>query len=218
MEISFTDAVFYEDMYSTTGTGTSTESDAAVWEFGTFTTDGQYKVTLPFQINTNAGVTKIDGLIQSNGETVEAGHFRVAYDDTDKATTITFNSADVGVNSDVQITYQRRVAGGYVTDITSENGSARGSLQLTYQVMSSGDDCTQSAAKALYHVEVPRVMVTQRPTLDTSRGTAATPQVTFTAIDSHRADGRWYRTIYEELSSTGAVSTEYDAANTNPWA
>lgn len=207
MEISFTDAMFYEDMYSLLSTGTAFTSDTDVWDFGTFEVKTGLIVELPFEVNVATGGTIIEGKTQAT--TLAANKYTIAYDSTNKKTTITFNTGEFTVGDEVDIAYQRRVATPYGVNITSENGTARGALYLTYRVMSAGTDCTQAAAKGLYHVIVPRVMVTTPATLDTSRGSAATPQVTFSAIDSHRADGLWYRTVYEPLSSTGAVSTDY---------
>lgn len=174
-------------------------------------------VTLPFEINTDNVI--IDGLTQVAMEnpptppTLQTGEFYAYYASGTHRTTIGFYPDDVNKGDLVSVTYQRRVAGGYVKDITSEMPLARGSLYLSYPVMTAGTDCTQSAKKAYYHVVVPRVMVSQYPTLDTSRGSAATPQVTFMAIDAKRADGLWYQTIYEPLDD-GAISTDYDGTIT----
>ena len=212
MEISFTDAIFYEDMYTITGTGTTFTSDTDVWDFGVFDVKTGLIVELPFEVNTAVGGTKIEGKTQDSA--IGTNKYTIAYDSTNKKTTITFNTGEFAVGDDVAIAFQRRVAAPAGVNITSENGTARGALYLTYRVMAGGTDCTQAAAKALYHVVVPRVMVTTPATMDTSRGSASTPQVTFSAIDSHRPDGLWYRTIYEELASNGAISTAYNGTVT----
>lgn len=173
--------------------------------------------SLPFEINTENVI--IDGLTQvaledpDSPPEIQTGEFYAYSDSTTHKSVITFYPDDFNKGDMVSITYQRRIANGYVKDITSEMPLARGSLYLSYPVMTAGTDCTQSAKKAYYHVVVPRVMVSQYPTLDTSRGSAATPQVTFMAIDSKRADGLWYQTIYEPLDD-GAISTDYDGTIT----
>lgn len=168
---------------------------------------------MPFQADDQRVL--IDGLTQipitdiDNPPELESGQFYAWCHSGTNKTVISFYEDDFDKGDLVSVTYQRRVTGGYVHDITSENGTARGALYLQYPVMSAGTDCTQSAKKALYHVVVPRVMVTQPATMDTSRGSATTPQITFSAVDSHRPDGLWYRTIYEPLDG-GAISTDYD--------
>ena len=93
MEISFTDAQFYEDMYYLTGTGTAFTSDSDVWDFGKFDVQTGLIVELPFEVNTAVGGTKIEGKTQDS--TLAAGKYTVAYDSTSKKTTITFNTASL---------------------------------------------------------------------------------------------------------------------------
>lgn len=218
MEISFTDAMFYEDMYSTTGTETPSVHDVGVWETGVFTvntlpgTPVYTYVTVPYQADDRFviinGLTQVPVADPGNLPELSAGEFYAFTSTNTNKMAVVFYEGDFNKGDLVSITYQRRVANGYVSDITAENGTARGALYLHYPVMSSGTDCTQSAMKGLYHVVVPRVMVTQPATLDTSRGSASTPQITFSAIDAHRADGLWYRTVYESLTN-GSIPTDY---------
>ena len=205
MEISFTDAMFYEDLYAIGGTGSiATGIDTSVKGGGMYTVLTGPKIELPFQVNpTNV---QIKGF--TVGDTATAGKFTVTYDDVTKISTIAFYAGDVVVGESLLVTYERRVAKASVTTVTTTGGSARGSLTLTWAVMSSGDDCTQAAIVGYYHLKVPRVMVTTRPSLDTSRGSAATPNVVFSAIDAHRGDDKWYDLIFEELDN-GIPSTDY---------
>lgn len=127
----------------------------------------------------------------------------------EKATTVTFHADDVAEGDQVQIMYRRRIANGHVTEMLTTTGSARGELVVTWPVMSSGDDCTQAAIKGYYHLHVYRVRVSARPSLETSRGSSATPTVTFTALDAKRPDNKWYDLVYEELAADGSISTDY---------
>lgn len=156
--------------------------------------------------------------IQIHGFEVEAtgtaaqGHPVAAYDTTNKKTTITFYTGDVAIGDDLIVTYERRVASADVATITTAGGSSRGSLTMTWAVMSDGSDCSQASIVGFLHLQVPRVMVTTRASLDTSRGTAATPNIVFAAIDAHRGDQKWYDLIWEPLDD-GEISTDYAAGD-----
>ena len=208
MEISFTDAMFYEDIYAISGTGsTSTGTDVGVKGGGQYPVVTGPKVEIPFQINT-ANV-QVRGLTLA--DSVTTGKFTATYNDVTKVTTLTFNDGDVTVGDTIVVTYERRVAQASVTTVTTVGGTARGSLTLTWAVMSAGDDCSVASVIGYYHLKVPRVMVTTRASLDTSRGSAATPNIVFSAIDAHRADNQWYELVYEELDD-GIPSTDYTGA------
>lgn len=208
MEISYTDAMFYQDMFTVSSAGTTVSHDAqtTVRGGGIYTVETGLKIEIPFQVNTaNIQIAGFD--VQSSG-TAAAGKPVAAYDSTNKKTTITFAADDAVVGDDMLVTYERAVAKAEVTTITTVGGAARGSLTMTWAVMSAGDDCSQAAVKGYLHLKVPRVMVTTRASLDTSRSTASTPNIVFSAIDAHRGDNKWYDLIYEPLTD-GAISTEY---------
>ena len=105
--------------------------------------------------------------------------------------------------------YRRRIAKANVTHILTTTGTARGELIATFPVMSAGDDCTAAAIKGYWHLHIYRARVSARPGLDVSRGSAASPTLTFSAMDPHRRDNRWYDWIYETLTPDGSVSTDY---------
>lgn len=211
MEISYTDAMFYRDMYSISSVGsTETGHDTTVKGGGVYTVQTGPQIVLPFQ----AQSIKISGFDVQNTGTAAAGQPVAAYDSTNKKTTITFVAADVTVGDDMVVTYSRRVAKADVTTIPTSGGAARGSLTMTWPVMSAGTDCSQASIVGLLHLKVPRVMVTTRASLDASRGTAATPNIVFSAIDAHRGDGKWYDIIFEELDQ-GDFSTDYTAGDTS---
>ena len=213
LEISYTDAMFYSDMYAVGSTSqVSSGVDATVRGGGYYTVATGPKITIPFQLNT-ANI-QIKGFTVAATGTAATGTAVAAYDSTNKETTITFASGDVTVGDNILVTYERAVAKADVTSITTDGGTARGSLTMTWAVMSSGDDCTQASKIGLWHLKVPRVMVTTRASLDTSRGSAATPNIVFSAIDAHRGDNKWYDLIYEPLDD-GQISTDY--AGTITW-
>lgn len=196
--------MFYQDMYTVCATGTATTKDTSIKEGGIFTVLTGLIVEMPFQANTSN--IKVSGL--TLGTTAAAGVFTAAYDSTNHKTTLTFYEGDVAVGDSIRVTYERRVAHADVTTIPTTGGTSRGELTLTWAVMSPGDDCTQASISGYWHLYVPRVMVTTRASLDTSRGTAATPNIVFSAIDAHRGDGEWYELIFEE-TETGAYATDY---------
>lgn len=206
MECTFTDTQFDADLFMIAGTGTEVASttDVGVLEADLYKVKTGPVVELPFECELAS--IKIDGLEATTDTTVETGKFKAAY--ADGKTTITLASADAAVGGDVQVFYRRRVVGS-AYDFTTETSAARGELVITYPVMSAGKDCTEANVKAFFHIHVPRVKVTARPNLDASRGSAATPAITFSAIDSQRPDKRWYRVIFEPLSSSGAINTTY---------
>lgn len=211
MEFSYTDAMFYRDMYSVGSAGaTVTTGDTSVRGGGVYTVGTGLVITIPFQVNT-ANI-QISGF-EVGTTTATAGHPQAAYDSTNKKTTITFYTGDVAIGDDILVTYERAVANADITTVTTTAGSARGSLTVTWAVMSSGDDCTQASITGYLHLKVPRVMVTTRASLDTSRGTAATPNIVFSAIDAHRGDNKWYDLIWEPLDD-GAISTDYSGTIT----
>ena len=203
MEISFTDAQFNGDLFTISSTAKSKTEDYGILETGTFAVDTGLKIELPFEVN--PADTKINGMEYAT--TAAAGKFTVKV--TDKVSTVTFNEGDVAAGDEVQIMYCRRIANADVTNVLTSTGSARGELVITYPVMSAGDDCTSASIKGYFHIHVYRVRVSTRPSLDASRGSAATPTLTFTALDAHRRDQKWYDLVYEELLPDGSVSTEY---------
>lgn len=207
MEITYTDAMFYRDMYSVPSVSTvTTGSDSTIKGGGMYSVTAGPAIVIPYQLNlTDIQIAGFD--VQGTG-TAATGRPVAAYDSTTKKTTITFASGDVAVGDEVLVTYQRRVASADVTTITTTGGAARGELTLTWPVMSAGVDCTQAGVVGYLHLKAPRVMVTSRAGMDTSRGSAATPSITFSIIDAHRADEKWYDLIYEPLPD-GAISTDY---------
>ena len=210
MEISYTDAMFYRDMYSISSVGTTTIGhDTTIKGGGVYTVQTGPQIVLPFE----AKNININGFTVKDTGTAAAGEPVAAYDSTNKKTTITFVAADATVGDDMVVTYSRRVAQADVTTIPTSGGAARGSLTMTWPVMSAGTDCSQASIVGLLHLKVPRVIVTARASLDASRGTAATPSITFSAIDAHRGDGKWYDIIFEEFED-GAISTDYVAGDT----
>lgn len=208
MEISYTDAMFYQDMFTVSSAGTTVSRDVqtSVRGGGIYIVETGPKIEIPFQVNlTNI---QIAGYEVAGTGTAAAGKPVAAYDSTNKKTTITFAADDAVVGDDMLVTYERAVAKADVTTIATVGGAARGSLTMTWAVMSAGDDCSQAGVKGYLHLKVPRVMVTTRASLDTSRSTAATPNIVFSVIDAHRGDNKWYDLIYEDLTD-GAISTEY---------
>lgn len=162
-------------------------------------------IRLPFQIDPNS--LYVNGVQPEYASGVpEEGQVLVGVWDT--YTDVFFVPEDVAVGETVQLTYQRRATYVSVLSVLTTGSTARGSLTLTWPVMSSGTDCSQNAIIGFYHMKIPRVMVTQRPSLDTSRSTAATPQIVFSAIDAHRGDKKWYDLVYEPLDD-GVPITEY---------
>lgn len=208
MEINYSDAMFYQDMYAIGGTGTTqTGVGTSVKGGGIYEVKTGPVIEIPYQLNlTNIQIAGYQ--VMSSG-TAAAGKPVAAYDSTNKKTTITFAADDIIVGENVQVTFERRVASADVTTITTNGGTSRGSLTLTWPVMSSGDDCTQASIKGFWHLKVPRAMCTTRAGLDTSRGSAATPSLVFSAIDAHRGDNKWYDLVYEELID-GVPSTDYE--------
>lgn len=204
MEFTYTDAQFNADIFTVSTTAKNVAEDYGILEAGVYIVEDGLKIELPFEVQPTA--TKVNGLAYSTG-TAEKGKFTCAV--ADKKTTITFASDDVTAGDQVQIMYRRRIANADVTKVLTTTGSARGELVITYPVMSAGDDCTAAAIKAYYHIHVYRVRVSARPSLDTSRGSAATPALTFTALDAHRPDNKWYDLVYEELTADGSKSTDY---------
>lgn len=206
MECTFTDTQFDADLFMIAGTGTAVAetTDVGVLEADLFKVKTGPILELPFQCDLTS--IKIDGLVDAGTGEVTTGKFKAAY--ADSKTTITLAAADVSVGDDVQVFYRRRVVGN-AYDFSTETSAARGELVITYPVMSAGKDCTEANTKAYFHIHVPRVKVTARPTLDASRGSAATPAITFSAIDSQRPDKRWYRIIFEPLTDNGGINTSY---------
>lgn len=208
MEFTYTDAQFNADIFTVSTTAKNVSEDYGILEAGVYIVADGLKIELPFEVQESA--TKINGLTYVAGTTAEKGKFTCKV--AEKKTTITFATDDVTAGDQVQIMYRRRIANADVTKVLTTTGSARGELVITYPVMSAGDDCTAAAIKAYYHIHVYRVRVSARPSLDTSRGSAATPALTFTALDAHRPDNKWYDLVFEELTADGSKSTEYGEA------
>lgn len=205
MEFTYTDAQFNADIFTISTTAKNVTEDYGILEAGMYAVEDGGKITLPFEVDPKS--TKINGMEYTTETTAAAGKFSVTV--AEKASTIKFAASEFAVGDEVQIMYRRRVANADVTKVLTTTGSARGELVITYPVMSAGDDCTAATIKAYYHIHVYRVRVSARPSLDASRGSAASPTLTFTAMDAHRRDNKWYDLVYEELTPEGNVSTEY---------
>lgn len=108
----------------------------------------------------------INGLEESDENTVAEGKFKVATEtvESEQVTTITFNDNFAGENVEIIYDYAKTVQ----EAIIDNKSSAIGEASLIWPVYGSGDDCTESAIIGYYIVKVFRARITQQPGLDTS--------------------------------------------------
>lgn len=207
LEASFTNAAFDVDMFEALNDVVAEDGDLSSFETGKYEVLTGSVIELPFEVDTTS--VYIRGL-QLTTSTPTTGKFSAAYDDTNKKTTVTLYAGDIAIGSEVMVSYNRRIAGAHAVPVKSTSTGARGTVWFHIPVYSSGTDCTVASQKGIIHVEIFRVRVTTPTNIDTSYKTAATFPVTFSAIDPQRPDGLWYTITYEELTSSGAISTDYN--------
>ena len=133
------------------------------------------------------GSVAIRGMEEVDSQPTETGKFQVDYENKQ----VKFNSAEEGT---IEVIYD------YVKDvqeaIITNKESAIGEASLIYPVYGSGDDCTESAIIGYYIVKVFRARITTAPGFDSSYKTAATFQLTLSALDAKRNDEGCYSTAY----------------------
>lgn len=123
-------------------------------------------------------------------------------------TTIYFKPGTMPDGMKMGVTYKRRVTSASILTVTTKSGLSRGDLTLTWPVMSSRDSCLRYGLVGYYHMKIPRVAVTQKPAIDTSRSSAAQQTITFTALDKHKQNNKWYDLVYEPVQR-GVIGTNY---------
>lgn len=204
LECSFTNAQFDADMFEIANGGTAVDADSSTTETKKYAVGAENKITLPFVVDTTS--VYVRGLELTNG-TVEAGKFKA--EASDGNTVLTFAAADAPVGTEFYVSYNRRLASAHEITVNTNTPTARGEVWMHWPLYSNGTDCTEAAIKGWVHVHVFRARVTAQPSIDSSYKTAATHQMTFTAMDPQRADGRMYRITYEPLTANGAINTNY---------
>lgn len=197
IECSFTNAKFDADMFEIADATTAENSASSVLETKKYAVETGLKIELGFEVVPES--VYIRGFAYSSTD-ASAGKFKVEISsETPKKTTITFNTGDVAVGDEVNVTYERKIAAARSVATKTNTLSAKGEVWMHWPVYSDGTDCTESAIKGYVHVHVFRVRVTALPAIDSSYKTSATFSMTFTAIDPKRADGKIREIIYEEL-------------------
>lgn len=141
------------------------------------------------------GTIYISGLEETSEQTVAEGTYKVGTTQGDNAkTTITFAAADSLKFVEVVYDYEQEA----MEAIIDNKSSAIGQAACIWPVYGSGDDCTESDIIGYYVVKVFRARITTAPGFDTSYKSAATFQLTLTALDAKRNDGGCYSTAYIE--------------------
>lgn len=137
----------------------------------------------------------VDGL--EKGETAAEGKFKV--EETTPSgggqykTTITLGDTDI---EEVEVTYYV-VKDANVIEIDNKT-AAVGELIAKWPVYATGDESDAAGVKGYVLVKVHKCRVTAMPGFDTSYKSAATNSVTFSALDSKRADESIYSIAYVE--------------------
>lgn len=143
-----------------------------------------------------AGLTQV-----AKGGTVQTGQFVCSSSTTGTiVTTITFFAGDVD-GKEIEINYQ--AVNDKVKEIVVDNkASAIGTAVAKYPVYSSGEDCTVSGISGNVIVRIFRCRVTGHPTLGGQYKSAATYDITFSAIKNNSTDnkGKAYSIAYYPAS------------------
>lgn len=205
LECSFTNAMFDADMFEISNGSSAIDGDTCTFETKKVAILTGLKVELPFEVE--LPTINIRGLEYTTESTPTTGKFTATY--ANEKTTITFATGDVAVGDEYYISFNRRIANGHDIVVNTNTPSAKGTVWMHWPLYSSGTDCTEASIKGWVHVQVYRVRATALPGVDSSYKTAATHQMTFTAIDPMRADGKMYRITYEPLKLDGSLDTDY---------
>lgn len=158
---------------------------------------------LPCEANT----TKVRGftVVDADGDTaptsVNEGEL-VLYTYTDQNTSKTVaelyaKKDDIAVGKTVDVTYEKQYAQGAIKEMLVDNRStAMGEVICKWPVYGSSDVCTDSAIRGYVLMKIFKARVTAAPGFDTSYKSAATNQITLSAMDAKRDDGMVYSIAY----------------------
>lgn len=104
---------------------------------------------------------------------------------------------EVPVGTTVDVTYEKQYTAGVVKEMLVDNRStAMGKVICKWPVYGSSDVCTDSAIRGYVIMTIFKARVTAAPGFDTSYKSAATNQITLSAMDAKREDGMVYSIAY----------------------
>lgn len=184
MEISMTSGQFNAELFALANGRNFEESET----YKTFYTEHltpdatSHAVTLKY--TPTVGSVSIAGM--EEGSTAGEGVF-VVNDEV-----VTFDNSITG---EVEISYEYTVTSANVIEIDNKT-SAIGEAVFKWPVYNAGQDCTESSVKGYVIMHLYRCRVTQMPGFDTSYKSAATNQVTWSALDAKRDDDAVYSIAY----------------------
>lgn len=104
---------------------------------------------------------------------------------------------EIAVGKTVDVTYEKEYTAGVVKEMLVDNRStAMGKVICKWPVYGSSDVCTDSAIRGYVIMTIFKARVTAAPGFDTSYKSAATNQITLSAMDAKREDGMVYSIAY----------------------
>lgn len=111
-----------------------------------------------------------------------------------------FFEDDITDGSTIDVTYYTKTETGTQLTIPTEGTSARGEITFTYPVYSDGLDCEDASLLGELVLVIYKARVTTAPGFDSSYKSAATNQITVTAMDPRRPDGAMYDMYFIEAA------------------
>lgn len=128
--------------------------------------------------------------------TVPAG--KILFDSTaDEAKILYVNKEEFEAGKTVDVTYEVQYDADTVKEIMIDNRStAIGEVICKWPVYGSSDVCTDSAIRGYVLMKIFKARVTAAPGFDTSYKSAATNQITLSAMDPKDHDGAVYSIAY----------------------
>lgn len=193
LDITFASADFGIDMFSMASGENIVTKERAIVESGRFNVTAN-TLTIPHVVHVDK--IKIRGL-KNAGETgegvLEPGTFTAkASESPNLETVVTFADGAVTPGTDVVVTYHRNIKENQTVQVKTDGVGAKGSIWAEYPIYSGGSGCENAAILGKLLIHIFMVQATQNPGIDSSYKTAATPTITFSALDPKRADKQMY--------------------------
>lgn len=186
MEVQMTSGQFNSDLFAMANAVNPETKAFRTYETDTFAVTATTKtVTLDEPGNYEASQIKdviINGLEKGTDFTWTAG---------DDGKTVTLTDGVITKPLTLEVTYIVEHPDTDVIEIDNKS-SAIGEATMKFPVYNNGDDCTDAAIKGYYVIKIYRCRVTTMPGFDGSYKSPSTFQLTWSAMDAKRNDGKDY--------------------------
>lgn len=186
MEVQMTSGQFNSDLFAMANAVNAETKAFTTYETDNFAVDtATTKVTLDEPNNYEAAQIKdvfINGLKKGTDFTWTEG---------ENGKTVQLTSGVITKPVTLEVTYVVEHPDTDVIEIDNKS-SAIGEATMKFPVYNNGDDCTDASIKGYYVIKIYRCRVTTMPGFDGSYKSPSTFQLTWSAMDAKRNDGKDY--------------------------